>query len=430
MEKLPIQILGAGLTGMSAGYHLKNDYQIHEAQPFAGGLSTTVVEEGYRFDRTGHLLHLRDNRVRAWVQELLAGRTVPIVRRSKIFSHGVYTRYPYQANTFGLPPQVAFDCLYGFLSAQKENPSAAEPRTFEQFCLTHFGEGFSRHFMIPYNSKMWGVHPREITAEWCSRFVPLPGLRDVIAGAVGLNDREIGYNAEFLYPRRGIGELSEALSAQLGERISYQSAPRAIDWRRRKLIFSNREVPYRVLISSAPMNVLIKLLHEPPEPIAIAGAQLRCNPLWYLDLALAAPCGIDSHWVYVPEEKYPFYRVGCYSNFSAEMAPAGKACLYIELSSRQPPALDQLLPQVAQGLVEMGVVERPEQIAFARLRRMDYAYVLFDHRSYPALQQIEPFLAEQNIIACGRYGAWNYSSMEDAIIAGRDAAHKARELLV
>ena len=81
-----------------------------------------------------------------------------------------------------------------------------EPNNFEEFCLAHFGEGISRHFMIPYNTRLWGVHPSEITADWCSRFVPLPRLEDVIAGAVGMNDRELGYNVRFVYPRLGIGE--------------------------------------------------------------------------------------------------------------------------------------------------------------------------------------------------------------------------------
>ena len=96
--------------------------------------------------------------------------------------------------------------------AREREAQAPEPRNFEEFCLKFFGEGFSRHFMIPYNQKLWGVHPREITAEWCSRFVPRPKLEDVIAGAVGLNDRELGYNTHFLYPARGIGELTRALA--------------------------------------------------------------------------------------------------------------------------------------------------------------------------------------------------------------------------
>jgi protoporphyrinogen oxidase len=428
MTTPPIQILGAGFTGMSAGAQLQDDYQIHEALAYPGGLSTTVLDQGYRFDCTGHLLHLRDPAIRRFVEELLEGTAIRLVRRSKIYSHRVYTRYPYQANTYGLPPQIAFECVYGFLEAAARYPTAPKPEDFEAFCLTHFGDGFSQHFMIPYNWKMWGVHPREITAEWCARFVPLPNLRDVIAGAVGLNQAEMGYNAEFLYPPLGIGQLTEALSARIAGHITYRSNPRAIDWRRRKLIFSDRELPYRALISSAPLPELLKLLVDPPPLVVAAGAHLRCNPLWYLDVALTAPAGSDLHWAYVPEKEYPFYRVGCYSNFSPQMAPAGTGSLYVELASRERPILAQLMPEVARGLVEMGIIKGADRIAFARLKRMDYAYVVFDHQYYASLQQIQSFLAEQAIIACGRYGGWNYSSMEDAIIAGRDAASKAREI--
>ena len=56
--------------------------------------------------------------------------------------------------------------------------------------------------MIPYNQKLWGVHPREITAAWCSRFVPIPKLEDVIAGAVGAVPPEMGYNIASSIPKR------------------------------------------------------------------------------------------------------------------------------------------------------------------------------------------------------------------------------------
>ena len=35
------------------------------------------------------------------------------------------------------------------------------------------------------------------------------------------------------------------------------------------------------------------------------------------------------------------------------------------------------------------------------------------------------WLEEQGIVCAGRYGAWNYSSMEDALLMGRDAAARA-----
>jgi protoporphyrinogen oxidase len=170
------------------------------------------------------------------------------------------------------------------------------------------------------------------------------------------------------------------------------------------------------------------MLHEPPAEVAEAATRLRCNPLYYLDVALEQPCGVDLHWAYVPEERFPFYRVGCYSAFSAAMAPAGKSCLYVELSSRAEPDMRVLDPQVRAGLIEMRIIRRPEDVRFMQLRRIDHAYVLFDHSYYAAVEAIAPFLQQERILSCGRYGGWNYSSMEDALIFGRDAATQAREL--
>ena len=100
----------------------------------------------------------------------------------------------------------------------------------------------------------------------------------------------------------------------------------------------------------------------------------------------------DLHWVYVPEEKYPFYRVGCYSNFSSEMAPPGQGEPLRRARRRDEPDLAELLPKVADGLVEMEIIRAREAIRFARLRRIDHAYVIFDKAYFPSLEVIRPFL--------------------------------------
>jgi protoporphyrinogen oxidase len=429
-DKVPVAVLGAGLTGMSAALSLEGSgtpYRLFEKQPHPGGHVTTTWEAGYGFDRTGHLLHLRDPAVKRDVLEWIGDDYETIQRRSVVFSNGVYTRYPFQANTYGLPPTVAYECLLGFLKAHfaKEKP---EPRNFEEFCLAHFGEGFSKHFMIPYNARLWGVSPKEITSAWCQRFVPLPKLEDVIAGAVGLNDRELGYNANFLYPRKGIGVLTEAMARRL-PRLELGRAPRRIDLGSRLLEFEDERVPFDVLVSTAPLPVLIELLDPVPEAVRQAARRLRCTHLYYLDVALERRPGKDFHWAYVPEARYPFYRVGCYSHFSKALAPEGKGSLYVELADRSEPELSRLLPEVVRGLAEMGVLESEKDVAFAHVRRIDHAYVIFDHDYYASLAVVRAFLRENRLISAGRYGGWNYSSMEDAILFGRDAAERARELL-
>jgi YD repeat-containing protein len=424
-----VAVLGAGLTGMSAAWHLQQanvPHRIFERRPSAGGHVVTLQDQGFCFDRTGHLLHLRDPAMRELALRWIGQDHMLVERHSMIWSHGGYTHYPYQANTFGLPPQVAYECILGFFKAKLE-PSAVEPTNFEEFCLAHFGEGFSRHFMIPYNCRLWGVHPREITAAWCSRFVPLPKLEDVIAGSVGLNDRQLGYNTQFLYPRKGIGALTEGMARDLPH-IEFERAPTAIDAASKRLTFDTETVDYHVLVSSAPLDQLCAIVRDAPQQVRQAASLQRCSRLWYLDVALDVPCGKPYHWVYVPEERYPFYRVGCYSHFSPALVPDGKAGLYIELADRNEPDLDKLLPSVTDGLIEMGFIRHGREILFARKRKIDYAYVIFDHNYFESVATVQRFLLDHDIISTGRYGGWNYSSMEDALIFGRDAAHQAAQL--
>lgn len=429
-KRLPVAVLGAGLTGLGAALAFERagtEYRAFEKLPVAGGHAVTLEDEGFRFDRTGHLLHLRDPAMRKEVVEWLGGDVREIVRRSVIWSNGVYTRYPFQANTFGLPPEVAYECVAGFIAAHFAR-ERKEPKNFEEFCLAHFGEGITRHFMVPYNSRLWGVPPSEITSAWCQRFVPLPKLDDVIAGAVGVVKGELGYNQTFLYPRLGIGELPKAMLGR-ATRVELGRAPRRIDLASRTLEFDDARVEFDVLVSTIPLPVLVGLLGDAPQAVRDAAKRLRATHLYYLDVALESPPKTDFHWAYVPEAKYPFYRVGCYTHFSPDLAPSGKASLYVELADRSEPDLARVLPKVTEGLVEMGVVSGASDIRFARLRRIDFAYVIFDHAYYEALAVIEPFLAEARVISAGRYGKWTYCSMEDALLMGRDAAEAARALV-
>lgn len=423
----PVIVLGAGLTGMSAAFHLRArgvGLRIVEQKPRPGGHAVTIEDSGYRFDRTGHLLHLAsdDDEIRALALAWLGDHRV-IARKSAVWSHGVYTRYPFQANVHGLPPRVAYDCVMGFIRAREQPVPPEQIHDFEQYCRATFGNGISEHFMIPYNTRLWGVAPHEITAAWCQRFVPQPTLEDVIAGAVGLSDRELGYNARFIYPTRGIGQLSDGLAAAVG-RIELGVSPGRIDSAARRIGLPDGEVAYEQLVSTIPLPALVDLIADAPAEVRAAAAKLRCTHLYYLDVALRRPCGQPYHWIYVPEDRYPFYRVGCYSHFSREMAPRGGAGLYVELVDRSEPDLSALLPRVADHLVEMGIIERREDIVFARVRRIDHAYVIFDHDYYPSLEVVQRFVESRGIIAAGRYGAWNYSSMGDALRFGKQAAER------
>jgi len=418
-----VVVLGAGLTGMSAALELTRhgiDHWLLEREAHVGGLASTQVESGYRFDRTGHLLHLRDSSRRARVLALLDEPPLEVSRRSFVYSERVYTKYPYQSNSHGLPAATAFACVRDFVQTLLHPPAQA-PENFEQYCRAHFGNAISDRFMLPYNRRLWGVEPSEITTSWCDRFVPIPSLNDVLAGALGHDQRELGYNTTGIYPRLGIGELTAALGRKMTS-LKLRTAPRRIDTAARRIDFDNGASTYRALVSSLPLHSLLRLIANPPPAVTDAARKLRCAPLYYLDVALHRAPRRSMHWVYVPEDRFPFYRVGNYAEFSSGMAPSGGACLYVELVDRLEPVLPTLWPQVASGLVEMGFIRTADDVAFCRVRRIDQAYVLYDRNRETALATINEYLNSVNIISTGRYGGWNYSSMEDAFQFGESAA--------
>jgi protoporphyrinogen oxidase len=415
-------ILGGGLTGISTALHLRKPWRLFEREPVLGGLAVTRERDGYRFDRTGHWLHLRDAGMKKLVAETLPDQMVEVTRKARIFSHGATTLYPFQANLFGLPPEVVRECLLGVMQA-KLQPAGSEPRNFEEYCLRHFGAGISKHFMIPYNERLWGVSPREITADWCSRFVPLPSLEQVVGGAVGANGEALGYNASFVYPKQGgIQTFAAALAARLDRsRVTTSAALDAVDFQRQEVTVSGERMPYSALVSTLPLPELLKRMAGLPKDIEEHATRLRCTTLRYLDLATRSKPPADWHWAYVPEKQYPFYRVGIYSNAVPSMAPPGAASLYVELVDRGPVG-EAVVRAAAQGLAAMGAIASPDDVLFADPREIDYAYVVFDDHYYGATSAIFNFLEAHAIYSRGRYGSWIYNAMEDSLIAGREVA--------
>ncbi|HXU72548.1 MAG TPA: FAD-dependent oxidoreductase [Polyangia bacterium] len=420
-----VVILGGGLTGISTAFHLRRPWLLVEKEARLGGHARTDETRGFHFDKTGHWLHLRDPYMKQLVQELLPGELVPVARKARIFSHGVLTRYPFQGNLHGLPPEVVSECLIDFVRAHNDPRSSEPAKNFEDFCLKKFGAGISRHFMIPYNQKLWGVHPREITAEWCSRFVPIPKLEDVIKGAVGDVPPEIGYNVSFLYPRTGgIETLTRALVARLsGGEVALSTPVEKVNLRERTINIGGDTITWRALVATLPLPELVARLVDAPKEIEEAAAKLRCTPVRYLNVATKSSPRADFHWIYVPEEKFPFYRVGIYTNAVPAMAPPGRGSLYVELSDRGPmPKVDDIMPDVAQALAAAGAINGADDVLFAEIKELKYAYVVFDDNYYSCTDKLIKYFEANEVYPRGRYGSWIYNAMEDSILAGREVA--------
>jgi len=426
-SRVPVLIAGAGLAGLSTAHHLaSSSYRLIEREPEVGGLCRSIRKAGFTFDYTGHLLHLRRPEMRKLVAELLPeGSMLAIDRRSGIHSHGVFTEYPFQVNTYGLPLSVVRDCVNGFAEVMQHSGPPLEDPSFADWATATFGAGIARHFMVPYNEKLFRVGLDEMTADWVSWSIPRPTWADVVRGALGENRRTFGYNPQFLYPADGgIDHLPRALAARVA-RAETGVGIEAIDLSRKEAMLSTGErVAYERLVSTLPLRRLLSIIDEVPSPVQQAAAALRAVSVLNLNLGFDRPCSLPYHWIYFPEARLPFYRVGVYSNLAPASSPTGCSSFYVEISHRpeHPIDVDHACEASAAALCEVGLVPDGAALLVASPVEIPVAYVIHDRARRAALPLIHAFLESHGIRSTGRYGNWEYAAMEDALWQGREAA--------
>ncbi|GAB61605.1 MAG: protoporphyrinogen oxidase [Candidatus Jettenia sp.] len=423
-------IIGAGLAGLSAGYYAqkkKIDYEIYEKDDGVGGLCRTRKKERFSFDYSGHLLHLKDPYSQSLIKSLLGHNLNVIQRNSFIYSHKVFTRYPFQANLYGLPPDVVKECLMEFVRAYYENedlPTEAY-KTFHEWIVGKLGKGIGKYFMFPYNEKLWTIPPGELTCGWMSEYVPKPTLEDVFHGTFSDQKKGFGYNATFWYPKKGgIQALCDALADKV-RNIRLQEKVERIFHKKKIIEFdSGKTTAYEKLISTMPLKKLVERLDgDIPQEVKDAAQKLKHNSVLIINLGVKGEGLTDKHWIYLPEKKYTVYRIGVYSNFSEYMAPPGTTSYYIEIAYQKDWNIDKekTVENALDEIVEIGFVPHRKDILVKEIMDIECAYVIYDRYYSESKKIIMDYLNSVNIYSIGRYGNWEYSGMEEAMHQGKES---------
>jgi protoporphyrinogen oxidase len=436
MQTHPTLIIGAGLTGLSCAYHLGHDYLLVEKEDEPGGIVRTRVRHGgFLCDGTGHWLHLRTAAMKDLVSKLLPGQLVEHERKAVVHLRGVFTPYPFQANTYGLPREVALECLLGLLKTRHPedfglSAPTAPPRNFRESVERLFGEGICKHFMVPYNEKMMGVKLEAISASYADRFIPRPSLEDVVKGALGSSGESLGYNAKFVYPREGgISALPQALANAIPVAPRYGTMISRVNVRERTATLSTgQSIRFRNLVNTMPLKSFVDIAADAPASIRAAACSLRATTVHYFDIGVRGPGDLASqyHWIYFPEPEYVFYRVGSYSAVHAASAPPACRSYYVEISGGDAIELlnrpDALRTRVLADLKRARVLSEKDEVLFMELCKIPHAYVIFDANYESCRKTILDYLNENDIQSGGRWGGWNYGGMEDALLDGKVAA--------
>lgn len=425
-------IIGAGPTGLSAAYHYPGDAVIVEKESRVGGLCRSIYDRGFVFDHAGHIFFTNDAYVRDVMAPLLLGDNLHWqYREAWVYSKGVFTRYPFQGSTYGLPPEVIKECILGAVEAARVYDSEARPASFCDFIQAQWGEGIAKHFMVPYNRKLWTVPLEEMSSDWLSGRVPQPNLEEIIEGALHPTPKPMGPNARFGYPLRGGFEalMRGFLKYLDGSRIWLNTAVHTVDPEQRLAILSDgRTVHYEHLISTAPLPELLKLMPKVPTDVQQAANALRAVSIRCVNLGIARAGITDKHWIYYPEEDTAFHRLFVQGNTSPQVTPPGCSSLTAEISYSATKPLpaegEALIQQVIDQCQAVGILRPADAVVAANEADIPYAYVVPGLNHEAAVRRIREWLQPLGIVSAGRFGAWKYLNTDQSILAGKEAAEQ------
>src|SRR5206468_660651 len=100
-----IVVIGAGPTGLGAGYRLAelgyDDWVILEASDHVGGLATSFTDDGFTWDIGGHVMFSHYEYYDRLVDRLMGDQYSTLNREAWVWMENRFIPYPFQNNIGG-----------------------------------------------------------------------------------------------------------------------------------------------------------------------------------------------------------------------------------------------------------------------------------------------------------------------------------------
>jgi len=439
-----INILGAGLAGLSCSFHLGHrNCILFERNSYVGGHIYSHQRSGFTWDEGPHVSFTANPYVQELFEESVAGRFLEYEVNVGNYFRGHWIPHPAQSNLWAIPEPLRTTCLDDFLRTRQSGVDQS-PDTYADWLTNAFGQTFAENFPAAYTRKYWTCDPQELATDWIGERVYYPDVQTVCQGYREPPNRATHYIKKVRYPERG-GYLSFAnkLSDGANVRLNYEVS--RIDLSQNLITFTNGEQHrYERLISTLPLPDLVRFAVDVPLEIRHAAERLNCSSLLLVNVAARHTALKPYHWLYVYDEDKLSSRISHTELLSAGNAPAGMTGLQVEVyasSYRGLPADRDALAQTVVGeLQAMGLIERAETV---HTHWIPYANVIFDRPRWEAEQRVldgleqyglertdddlspmtqwndRPAAPVRRLNLAGRFAQWKYFWTDDCVLRGK-----------
>lgn len=440
MTNKRILIIGAGPTGLGAAYRLQEvgyeNWVLYEKSDHVGGHSASHVDQnGFVWDEGGHVIFSHYPYFDRVVDRMLGKEVHERIRESWVVTRDTWVPYPFQNNLRHLPLEVQLKCLVGAAKASA-NGHARVATNFRDWVLETFGEGIAEEFMFPYNAKVWTTPLEEMSKSWVGERVAVIDFERTMRNVLYAQD-DVGWgpNSKFRFPLHGgTGEIYRRMAGCFPEKVQQGKVLAEVDTARRTVSFADGTGDtYDFLISTVPLDLLVKGMKAVDGELLDAAQNLRHNNLLVLGLGLKKKIETGRCWIYFAEKEMPCYRATYFSHYSPNNVPNGDTEHYSSLMCEvsclpaETPDVERVMSQVIAGLIRAKIIEGSDvdNIVSRYHRLIPYSYPIPTHNRDRALAILQPALMKHGIYSRGRFGAWRYEvgNMDHSLMMGVEAVN-------
>ncbi|HEA47174.1 MAG TPA: FAD-dependent oxidoreductase [bacterium] len=421
-----VLIVGAGITGLTIAYLLAKagiKVLVLEKEKQIGGLAKSFRYGNFTFDIGPHRFYTHNQRVLAFIQEILGEEGKILERQTAVYFRSRYYSWPLHPQAlFKLPLPLTLRAArdiftQGFRSKSRE-------RSFKDYIIRQYGPTLYEVFFRDYTQKFLGISSEETHSTWAQMGIIKAVIDEKAAprSLIGLIRMALfppAASLKFIYPKGMMGSFCEILAEKiekLGGKIlvSYPLEKMKISEGEIKTISVQEESwPVERVIWTAPLTSLCSLLR-----VSSRGLEYRAILLYLLEIN--HPPLLPYQWCYYGDPKIIFSRVSQPNLFNKLAAPPGRSGLCLEILCQKGDDYWEnyqgLKNRVLSDLIRVGLIEGKEEIINLHYQRIPEAYPIY-HIDYPQrLARIKKDLSRiRNLVIAGRSGSFWYNNMDECI---------------
>ena len=362
--------------------------------------------------------------------------------------------YPVQNNIEVMDKVDQEKCLLGLEEVAAKNKTSENPANFDQWLVLNFGLGLYEVFLKKYNTKVWTVDPSEMNFAWVDERIALPNITKIKHKIATYDNGTLtrgsawGPNSFFRYPRyKGTGGIWQAVADRLPRTwfkfhsrvIGLNMDTNVVSVESGTHVKSIQEFHFDTLISTAPLDILIKMLagrDESLEEMKNLASHLVYSHTHVIGIGLTGqppPMLLNKTWMYFPDADAPFYRITVFSSYSDDHVPEPGKQWSLLCEAAEPKQNSNLEYWTKQNLINATiqalVIYRfiaSDMVVSKYYRRLEHGYPVPSVNREAILDKVQPWLESKGIYSRGRFGGWRYevSNQDHSFMQGVEVVDK------